>query len=231
MKTLTTIFFLSLGFSNFAQKITDNWYKIESEDFKGYMHYVVEEDFISYKTMLDLKIKVEKKLIVYNANIESNKDSLMSVKSFVINGTTDDRIPEPFTFSGTVNSEEEYSYWNINEGEEQRITKNPTIADWNLFQVLTTLNYKQKGKILEFNAMEISELNYKENHYLEYVEDEVLKINGKDVEARKITHNGDRIGETTYWVDFDNKLVKISIDNEKNYTKCEQKDINFKYFE
>lgn len=228
MKAILFFFIFSITFTTFGQTKIDNWYKVEIDEYKGYFNYSVEENSDSIQTSFDFKLKIKDRLYFYKAKLNNQNDSFFSVKSFVLEGTTDNRIPTTYTISGTVSSDEIYSYWKVPEINYEKTTKQPTVVDWNLFPILTTLDYSKKGIILKFNSMEISELNYKENHYLEYLSDETILIDGKKIKARKITHNGDGIGESTYWVDFDNNLIKISIDNYKNYTKCKKEDINFK---
>ncbi len=230
MKNIITLFTLLMSLSTFAQNQTESWYKIGNERFSGYFHYAIQEDSISINTSLNFKFKIEKDLLYYDAKLINSKDSFLTVKSFFIKGTTDD-LPNPdeFTISGTVDSTEEFLSWKV-DGDKEFKTKQATIADWNLFYVLTTLDYSKKGIILEFNSIEISELNYEENRYLEYVADERILINNKEVLAKKITNTGEGIVGSTYWLDAENRLVKISIDNRKNYILCNKEDIDFEKY-
>jgi len=162
----------------------------------------------------------------------NDNDLFLTSKSFHIKGTADDQSDsKEFKFSGVITQHNDELHWELKDNDDIIITKKPTIVDWNLYHILTTLDYSKKGKILEFNSMEISELNYKENHYLEYTKDEVITINGKEILTKKIIQNGDGIGESSYYLDAQNNLVKISIDNYKNYIKCKKEDIDFAYFE
>lgn len=230
MKTFLTLLILNICFTSFAQEKIDNWFKVEIDEYKGYFNYSVEKSSENIVTNFDFKLKIDAVLYFYKAELYNKNDLFLSVKSFVLEGTSDDKSPTTSTLSGTVTSDDTYSYWKVPESNYQKTTKQPTIVDWNLFYVLTTLDYSKKGVVLRFNSMEISELNYKENHYLEYVEDETIVIDGEKVKVRKIIHKGDRIQGSTYWVDFDNNLVKISIDNSKNFTKCKKEAINFEIF-
>lgn len=231
MKVFLSLFILIVSLTVFGQTKLDNWYKVEIDEYQGYFNYSVEENPNSILTSFVFKLKIDENLLYYKAKLTNEKDSFLTVKSFDLEGTTDNlRNPEIYTIAGTVTSADEYLYWKAPAINYSKTTKQPTIVDWNLFHVMTTLDYSKKGIILEFNSMEISELNYKENHTLEYVSDEIIEIEGKKVKARKITHTGDRIGESTYWVDFDNNLVKISIDNSKNFIKCKKEAINLEEY-
>lgn len=216
----------------YAQNKVDYWYKTEIKDYKGYLHYTVNEDSLLYKTEVDFRIKVDSSLFYHNIKINSEKDSFLTVKSFKLRGTTDNfPNPDEFTLSVNVTKDNDYLYWKANERDDVTIeTMRPTVADMNLFYVITKLDYSKKGTILEFNLIEISELNYKEKHILEYKEDEMLLINNKEILTKKITHNGEGIRESTYWLDSENNLIKISIDNYKNYIKCNKEDINLQYY-
>ncbi len=233
MRILIILFILNIFSTCFGQTKTDNWFKLKSNTVKGYLHYIIEEDSLSVYTTFEAKFKVDNTLLYYKAQLNNKKDSFLTVKSFTLEGTTDDiHTQNKFKLTGIVNSDKKHSKWKVRTNKRSREfeTKQQTIVDWNLFHFLTLLNYSEKGKIIKFNSMEISELNYKENHYLEYLEDETLFIDGKEILTRKITHNGEGIGESTYWLNFENKLIKISIDNKKNYFRCDKKDINFKEF-
>lgn len=214
---------------SFGQTKMDSWFKFKNESVEGYLHYKVEEDSMFTTTFVDSKFKRGDGVMCYAAIIKNKKDSLMTVESFEITGTTDDiHNPQQIKFAGHLRSKEDAQVWTakVNDGNALEIeTQYPTIANWNLFYLMTLLDYSKTGRILEFNSMELPELNYKKNHYLEYLEDEEILINGNKIQARKITHNGDRSGESTYWLDMNNKLVKISIDNRKNFEKCKKEDI------
>lgn len=223
MKNTITLFMLITSLSAYCQIKTESWYKFGTSKGKGYLHYKVQEDSLSINTTLDFKFKIDGELLYFNAQLVNEKDDYLTAKSFDIKGFADDVL----TLSGTVHKEGNNEIWNVNGEDDEIKTKGLTIVDWNLFYILTTLDYSKKGELLKFNSMEISELNYKENHFLTYISDEVLLIDGIEVQAKKITHNGEGIQESTYWLDAKNNLVKISIDNRKNYIKCSKKAISF----
>lgn len=231
MKKIISLVTLLISLCSYGQINTESWYKIEMRGGKGYLHYRIQEDSLSINTTLNFKFKVDEGLMYYEAKMISDKDPFLTIKSFTIEGTTDNpSSSDTFTISGTVTKSDDELHWDINNSDSKKVTKNNTIADWNLYYVLTTLDYSAKGKILEFNSIEISEVNYKENHFLEYTGDEIVVIDNKEVLAKKITHNGDGIGESSYYLDSKNNLIKISIDNSKNYIKCNKEDIDFTYF-
>lgn len=227
MKYISTLLLLLVINLSFSQKtIIDNYYQSE-KDKNNFLNYKVVETNSEYSITLNSSSKDNS--MSFNLRSNTKKNALKTLKSCVFS-LMQSRNDSKETIKMYVNVEEKndsliWTMKNENRIKSKHSTNN-TIDNITLWFILTTLNMENKGRILEFNSMETIELNYKENHHLDYVADETLNINGKEIKTKKITQNGDGIRESTYWVDQNNKLVKISIDNYKNLILCSKEDIS-----
>lgn len=236
MKLFITVVFLSVISSFYGQPKMESWYNLDIEDLEGYFHVLVEETPNALLSTFEIKIKVDGEIISYTTEVNSKKDLYLTVNSFTTKNirNTNSKMHENVT-TGKVTKVGDDLKWiidqeNITHEKSIMETKQPTVIDWDLFYILTQLDYSKKGRILDFNSMEISELNYKEDHHLDYIGDETITIKGKKILVKKVTHNGGRIGESTYWIDAHNNLVKASIDNRKHFIKCTKEEIDFSPF-
>lgn len=225
---LFSLFLLSV--TSYGQSVTklDNWYKITMNTYRGYLHYVVTEEPEVYTTALEFKLKTSSEIVTYTAEIKSHKDKYLTPVSFHIKGK---EKGSDFLFHGTVVKKGDSLFWQTDRFDKTIATLFPTLTDWNLFYLVTTFSYKEKGDLLHFNSMEISELNYKENHILRYEKDETIMPGKHKIKTKKVVHNGDGIGESSFWIDDRNRLVMFSIDNYKNYILVDKEHIRLKDFE
>lgn len=230
---LTFFVLLLFPVCSFSQTrlVMDEWYKYTAK-YTGYMHYVVHEDSSHYYISSDIKLKVEDEVIFFNVQSVNHKDKYLTVKelSMKTNGEGGSIV---YDIHGTVTRQGDSLFWDFsgeNVRRRQKKTKYPTVNFFDTFFLLTTLDYSQKGRLLEYNSMETDELHYKENEYIDYVEDSVMVVDDREVRVRKVTINGDAIGESTFWLDENNRLIKISIDNYKDQERCKKEDIDFNIF-
>jgi hypothetical protein len=197
------------------------------------MHYVVQEDSSNYYISTDLKLKTEDgEIIFFNIKSVNDKDKYLTVKKLSME-TNGERGSEVCDIHGTVTWQNDLLFWNFsgeNTRHIQKETKYPTVNFFDIFFLLTRLDYSRMGRLLEYNSMETDEFNYKEGHYIDYVENSVLEIDKEELRLRKVIINGDGIGESSYWLDENNRLIKISIDNYKNIVRCKKENIDFDVF-
>lgn len=224
-----------LSISSQDKLVSESWYTYESEDdFKGYMHFQIMQDNDLYYIATQARVKTDDGIIIFDMKSTNLKDKYLTIKdfSFHTNGEGGDRM---YRINGIVDRVGDSLVWNVSgEGglrEITKVTEYPTVDFFSMFFLLTKLDYSKKGRILLFNSMETDELNYKKNHYVDYLEDEVLTIKGKKINTKKLIIDGDGIGESTYWIDEKNDLVKAAIDNYKIMTKCNKEDIDFDLYE
>jgi hypothetical protein len=240
MKKIISILFLCILFplSMFAQKelAADNWYTFEAgERYKGYMHQKVEMDAEFYYITTTSKLKTKDgEVFMVDMNAVHAIDKYLTMQSF-----NADVIDAGFQYQvdGTVEQENDSLIWSIvatTDGEpnieKTETTASSTVDFFSRYFLLTQLDYTETGRILSFNSMETDELNYKENHYIDYVGDEVLIIEGQPVNTKKLTCNGYGSRESTYWLTEDKQLVKVLLDGYKVITKCKKEDIDAKLF-
>jgi len=230
MKNIVLYIVILTTFFSYSQTtIIDNWYKSDKPDEQNaFFNYKVIETDSSYITSIESK--AEKKGVKYSFNgiIKNKKDEFKTTKSFSFNNTINDNGKEKKqALAGFVENKNDSLLWvlEFNDRKKSRYSDSQVISNLTLWHVLTTLNLDKKGRLLDFNSMEITELNYKKNHHLDYVDDEVLVINGKEINTKKVTQNGDGIRESTFWLDNENRLVKISIDNYKTLIICDDAEI------
>lgn len=219
-----------LAVGSYGQSVTrlDNWYKVTMNNYYGYLHYTVTEEPEVYITALEFRLKISAEIISYTAEIKSHKDKYLTPVSFRVKGKEKEA---DFLFDGTVTKKGNSLFWQIDRFDKTIATQFPTLTDWNLFYLLTTFSYKEKGDLLHFNSMEISELHYKENHVLRYEKDDIIMPDKQEIKTRKVVHSGDGIGESSFWIDDKNRLVMFSIDNYKNYILVNKESISLKDFE
>jgi len=215
-----------------GKQVFEAWYTyIQEDSFDGYMHLIAIENRDSYNLSVQLKVKTaDNELIFYDMATTNLKDEYLTVKKFSakMNGEGGERV---FGFNGEIEKEDDMLKWKITNKENLKNisieTKYPTVDYFSMFYLLSKLDYSEKGRILSYNSMETSELNYKENHHVDYLEDEIIDVEGEKIKTKKITINGDGIGESTYWLNEKNELVKAAVDNYKIMQKCKKEDIDF----
>lgn len=224
----------------YSQKelVADNWYTYESEDdFKGFMHQEIEEAPDSYYISTFLGIKTsEGKRAFYNIKSTCYKDKYLTHKSYSVKTTGDNGGDIVYSLSGVVERSGDSLRYTINidggdnAGEHIEMEKYPVADFFNLFFLITKLDSDSVGKVLTFQGGNVTRRDYEEE-YIEYKGEETLIIKGKEYKVNHFERGGDNIGESGYWVDENNVLIKASIDYYKDLIKCNKEDIDSELLE
>ena len=91
-----------------------------------------------------------------------------------------------------------------------------TVTDFAIFEIVRSFPPAQ-AETLAFNSLEASELNPKKNHRLAWKADEELTISGEKKKLRRYEQSGDGIHPISYWLDDKGELVRVLVDEEKEY--------------
>ncbi len=238
-QALIGIFFFISG-CVFSQKNTvfNNWYKINNKEFIGYMHCIVTDNSSTYSISTEMKIKEGKDEVFFlNMESENLKDTYLTLDSFRLETNEKPELGIVIVLKGNIEKQEDSLVWNItgNIAEYKKLSKvtsYPTVDYFSLLFLLSQLTYNEEGRLLSFDSMETDELNYKENHYIEYKGIESIFINNRKIKAKKVIIRGGGIAGSTYWLDENNQVVKMAIDDSEDmvYIKCEEKDIDFNLY-
>ncbi|MEM6892353.1 MAG: hypothetical protein AAF554_01605 [Bacteroidota bacterium] len=233
MKTILSGFIFLMCCSQYGQEKYNSWFKVVSKHTEGYLNYKVTKSYSSIYISLDGRYRYGNQNMVLSdvANIVSERDPLLPVKYFSTEATSDDlsKIPGKVSRYGMVSYLNDQQTWKANWTNRETITDYPTVALWNLPYILTTLEYTEKGKLLELNVIQINELDYEKENYLEYVSDEVIVLDEKEVSVRKIALRHEN-GQLYYWLDFENNIVQMRIDR-TNLVKCARQDVPLDEFD
>ncbi|WP_163318419.1 hypothetical protein [Dysgonomonas sp. 520] len=223
--------FLLLPVCSFSQgkNIQDKWYTLKFEDHKGYMHYVVNEYADEYEILMELRM-AEGGIFAFDAKITNEKDSFLTTKTARIDvGKRNYR----HTLVGTVKKlDNSLLQWEITADKIERIitSEYPTVDMYSSFFLLTKLNYHTKGKILNFNMMDIKNISCDNNVSFEYTEDEKIQLGNKNVLAKKVVIEGYGSNRPAFWLNNTNEVVKIRIDD-IDMILCKKEDINLNEFQ
>jgi len=91
-----------------------------------------------------------------------------------------------------------------------------TVTDFVLFEIVRTRPF-DKEKVFEFNSLEASELNLKRDHKVVYVGREEVEIEGQKQSLHKFEQSGKGIRPAYYWVNDDRQLVRVLMDERKEF--------------
>ena len=91
-----------------------------------------------------------------------------------------------------------------------------TATSFSVFEIVKGRPF-DKEKVFEFNSLEAEELNLKKDHKLTYVGPEELEIGGEKVKLHKFEETGGGIRPTQYWVNEAHQLVRVVMDEEKEF--------------
>jgi hypothetical protein len=97
-----------------------------------------------------------------------------------------------------------------------------TTTAFALFAIAPRLPFDQEN-VFRFHSLEASELNLKKNHQLKYLGKETVAIDGKQRKLHKFEQSGDGIQPCLYWVDDEHRLVRVLMDNRKEFLRTDEK--------
>ncbi len=91
-----------------------------------------------------------------------------------------------------------------------------TVTDLALFEVVKTVPF-DTDKPFDFNSLEASELNVKQNHRLRYLGEEELIVAGKMTTLHKFEHTGGGIRAGYFWLNDKHELIRVLMDDRKEF--------------
>lgn len=214
---------ICLGQAYSQTTVMDNWYK--SQEKNTFINYVVTKTDSTFSIKLKAITEEDSGRRQFTITINNENNKYLTAKSFNI--SADDFKNKNFKdFSGSIERKNDSLLWKMND--KRRFTDTITIDNLSLWYLITTLPTAKTGRLLDFSSMEILEFNYKENHHLDYIADEILNIQNKKINTKKITQNGNGIGESSFWLDENNRLVQIAVDNKQPIILIDEPEIALK---